>query len=186
MAKSKSRQPGREANLIAWRRSPEFRAIANRTLAEFNANQKYLPRCGAKRKSDGEPCRGFALKNGRCRFHGGLTPRGDNWHKPRLPKRGEARGVERLDRKLVQQEKLLRARRARLAAMSPEQREKHLAWHATHRPKTERQREQTRQDRAAKKWLSDVMKPVPATSDKPTTQPKRHSNKTSMHEGIFR
>jgi hypothetical protein len=28
------------------------------------------PRCGAKRR-DGEPCRGAAMPNGRCRMHGG-------------------------------------------------------------------------------------------------------------------
>lgn len=31
------------------------------------------PRCGARRKRDGEPCQAAALRNGRCRFHGGLS-----------------------------------------------------------------------------------------------------------------
>ena len=31
------------------------------------------PRCGARRKSDGEACQARALDNGRCRFHGGLS-----------------------------------------------------------------------------------------------------------------
>ena len=30
------------------------------------------PRCGAKRR-DGEPCRGAAMVNGRCRMHGGRS-----------------------------------------------------------------------------------------------------------------
>ncbi|GGB46297.1 hypothetical protein GCM10011409_24830 [Lentibacillus populi] len=29
--------------------------------------------CGAKKKKNGEPCQNKALKNGRCRFHGGLS-----------------------------------------------------------------------------------------------------------------
>jgi hypothetical protein len=32
-------------------------------------------RCGAK-KRNGEPCKGAAMANGRCRLHGGLTPSG--------------------------------------------------------------------------------------------------------------
>ncbi|MDD2658196.1 MAG: HGGxSTG domain-containing protein [Methylococcales bacterium] len=30
-------------------------------------------RCGAKRARGGEPCKRWALENGRCRFHGGLS-----------------------------------------------------------------------------------------------------------------
>src|SRR4051794_4073731 len=32
------------------------------------------PRCGARTKSSGEPCRSPAMKNGRCRMHGGKSP----------------------------------------------------------------------------------------------------------------
>ena len=31
------------------------------------------PRCGARRKSDGQPCRQPGMANGRCRMHGGLS-----------------------------------------------------------------------------------------------------------------
>ncbi len=34
-------------------------------------------RCGARTKSTGKPCRGFAMKNGRCRLHGGTNPGAD-------------------------------------------------------------------------------------------------------------
>jgi hypothetical protein len=37
-------------------------------------------RCGAKTRKTGEPCQQWALRNGRCRFHGGKTPFG-----PALP-----------------------------------------------------------------------------------------------------
>ena len=36
-------------------------------------NQKGI--CGAKGKRSGLPCRGIPMKNGRCRLHGGKTPR---------------------------------------------------------------------------------------------------------------
>jgi len=29
--------------------------------------------CGAKARSTGKPCRGSAMKNGRCRLHGGAS-----------------------------------------------------------------------------------------------------------------
>lgn len=32
------------------------------------------PRCGARRKYDGEPCQSPAMPNGRCRMHGGASP----------------------------------------------------------------------------------------------------------------
>jgi hypothetical protein len=33
------------------------------------------PRCGARAKTTGCPCRGWAMKNGRCRMHGGRAGR---------------------------------------------------------------------------------------------------------------
>ncbi len=35
--------------------------------------------CGARRKDDGRPCQRLAMRNGRCRLHGGLAtgPRTD-------------------------------------------------------------------------------------------------------------
>ena len=32
-----------------------------------------VPRCGARSKRTGKPCRGPAMLNGRCRLHGGLS-----------------------------------------------------------------------------------------------------------------
>ncbi len=34
------------------------------------------PRCGAHARRTGQPCRNAAMANGRCRMHGGATPRG--------------------------------------------------------------------------------------------------------------
>jgi hypothetical protein len=34
------------------------------------------PRCGAHSRRTGQPCRNGAMPNGRCRMHGGATPRG--------------------------------------------------------------------------------------------------------------
>lgn len=36
------------------------------------------PRCGARRKYDGQPCQAPGMKNGRCRLHGGKST-GPRW-----------------------------------------------------------------------------------------------------------
>ena len=41
----------------------------------------YKP-CGAKKQVNGDCCRAAAMQNGRCRLHGGLSPKGmasTNW-----------------------------------------------------------------------------------------------------------
>ena len=38
-------------------------------LAKANA----APRCGARSKRTGKPCRGAAMPNGRCKLHGGKS-----------------------------------------------------------------------------------------------------------------
>jgi len=42
--------------------------------------QQYL--CGAKAKHSGKPCRQFAMKNGRCYWHGGKSTGAKNPHRP--------------------------------------------------------------------------------------------------------
>jgi len=40
-----------------------------------------IPRCGAKTRV-GHPCERYAMKNGRCRLHGGLSIGAKNPHRP--------------------------------------------------------------------------------------------------------
>lgn len=117
-----------------WRRSARFRRIAQETcranLARFNA----APRCGAKRKRDGQPCEKPALKNGRCDIHGGKTPSGRYWHVPQYADPSTPHGERKFNRKLRDQKRYAEKRAARLAAMTPDERVRHDAWHRTHRP----------------------------------------------------
>ncbi|WHO77465.1 hypothetical protein [Rhizobium leguminosarum] len=91
-------------------------------------------RCGAKRKYDGEPCQQIAMANGRCAYHGGKTGRGAAWHKPGWPNGDAPDAEQKLARKLKDQARAANKRAARLAAMTPEERERHDVWHRTHRP----------------------------------------------------
>src|SRR5262245_1700482 len=102
------------------RRAAQARALGRRNAAAWRRR----PRCGARAKSTGRPCErpGFG-PSGRCHQHGGLTPRGDNWHRPRWP-----RDPRKLDAKLLDLERAAAKRRKRLAAMSAEERAQYDRW----------------------------------------------------------
>jgi len=91
-------------------------------------------RCGARRKYDGQPCQQIGMANGRCAYHGGLTPRGDNWHKPRWPNPDAPDAEQKLARKLRDLERAAKKRAARVAAMSPEERRRYDAWQRACKP----------------------------------------------------
>jgi hypothetical protein len=61
---------GRINVTIRTREKPIDRARA-RVEALLRANA--APRCGARSKRTGKPCRGAAMPNGRCKFHGGKS-----------------------------------------------------------------------------------------------------------------
>ncbi|PNG26222.1 HGGxSTG domain-containing protein [Methylocella silvestris] len=94
-------------------------------MKRINAERLAGPRCGARRKRDGEPCQQLILySNGRCRYHGGKTPKGKHWHKLQLPTADAgADALARKERSVAQrQKKRAAARAAKLADMTPEQR----------------------------------------------------------------
>ena len=44
-------------------------------MQRANEALKHHPRCGAYARTTGEPCKNWAMKNGRCRMHGGKAGR---------------------------------------------------------------------------------------------------------------
>lgn len=126
------------------------------------------PKCGARRKHDGKPCQQDALENGRCRIHGGLTPKGDNWHCVRGPKKGPAAG-RKLAGKLADLERRQKRLAARLATMTPAEREKYSAWHRTHQagPASARaaKKDERRQAKEAQRLLCRAKPPAAYVSD---------------------
>ena len=104
--------------------------VALAALARWNANQASLPRCGAKRKKEAGVCTRPAMKNGRCAWHGGLTPRGDKWHQARWPKASDPRAMSRMVAKLRALQKAAKERAARLARMTDEEIAAYRKWHA--------------------------------------------------------
>jgi hypothetical protein len=86
------------------------------------------------------------MENGRCAWHGGLTPKGDAWHKPRWPKAGPA-AEKKLQRKLRDLDRATKKRAARVAAMTPAERERYERWRQAHKPGSAKARAAARHQR---------------------------------------
>lgn len=128
--------------------TPQQRAAASAALKRWHREVRpHAAKCGAKARSTGEPCRNVGLENGRCYWHGGVTPKGDDYHKPRWPKRTAPDAEEKLNRKLRDREKASKKRAARLANMTPLQRKRHEAWQRSHKPGPPGPRKMARRER---------------------------------------
>ena len=139
-------RPGRP--LTAWQRSAAFRAVALAALRKINTRRHLMVTCNATAKSTGQRCQQLPVRGStKCRFHGGVTPRGDNWHRPRWPRPSDPKALEKIDRILRSQAKSAKERGARLATLSPAMRERYANWVRAHRPgpKAARLRERAHQ-----------------------------------------
>lgn len=162
---SKYKRPG------GWRGSAAQIALSTAVIKRWNRHGRYLhPKCGARRKSDGQPCQNLAMENGRCRFHGGRVPKGDGrWHRPRWPDPAPGANAK-LNRKLTDLQRAAEKRTKRLARMTPQQREAYDTWLRDHQPTTKadrkRKREFRRQDQEARKSIERLANAPP----KPKTE----------------
>lgn len=112
-----------------YHRSSEFRTIADAALKRYNALRPFLPKCGARRKRDGEPCQNLPLRNGRCRVHGGKTPSGAAWHRPVWPDKSSPNAEGKLHKKLQALERAAKSRARRVARMEAAERARYEKWH---------------------------------------------------------
>lgn len=150
----RKRPPGKTARQRAWFASAQAADQRRDATRQSKAVRRGQPKCGAARKSDRQPCRNLSLANGRCRLHGGCTGAGKDWHKVLLPLDPVKRA-----KKVRELERRRQAQRARVDAMTPEQRARYDAWHRTHRPGSPAEREQRRRDRDAKRLLDRLQRP---------------------------
>jgi hypothetical protein len=131
--------PRRPSEALArWRESAAWRAIATASVRRINAG----PKCEARTRTTGEPCRAAAMENGRCYRHGGRTPKGAAWHKPTFPVDGK-----RFYGKLGDLQRRKAKQDRRREAMTPEERERHERWRQTHAPGPNAARAATRETR---------------------------------------
>jgi uncharacterized protein YciI len=112
-----------------WSQSAQFRQIGRDAIRQWNAGRARLPRCEATRKGEGGRCQQWPMANGRCYWHGGATPRGEQFHRMSVPA-----STEKLDAKLHTSQRKNKRRLAWLASMTPERRVKYDAWVRTHQP----------------------------------------------------
>lgn len=154
----KRRRPGpRSARQQAWASSDRFKAIGRASCLRLNRERALLPHCGAIAKRSGEPCGNPAMANGRCRFHGGRTPSGSDWHKPQWPDANSPRAEQRLAAKLNDRERAAKARQRKLSAMKPDEFAQHQRWHRDHKPGSAEKRAAARAERKANAELRGRM-----------------------------
>lgn len=114
--------------LAAWNKTPAGCEHHERLNEMTRRRWKTAARCGALAKGTGESCKQLAMENGRCRWHGGLTPKGREWHRVQAAPSGrEAQKLDTIERRV-------KARARRLRKMTPEELERHEAWQRSHKP----------------------------------------------------
>lgn len=131
--------------------APAAIAAGTSALRRYHARRHTNPICGAKGKTSGKPCQMPPMENGRCRMHGGLTPKGDQWHLVRRQSPSK-RAAAKLQAKLETLERRAKERAARLAAMTVEERAAYDKWVREHQPgpaAARAARKRTRQDAEA-------------------------------------
>jgi len=147
MTRRRKRRAAISKKQRAWFDSPRMRDIRRIAATASIAARAEMSKCGARTRSGGR-CQKPGMANGRCDRHGGKTPSGAQWHRPVLsadPVR-RARKLKTLERRRTQLA-------ARVAAMTPEERERYERRRTAARPGTPAQRAQRRQDRSARKGL---------------------------------
>lgn len=152
MKRRRKPTPGLSPRQRAWSNSPQCADVARRASQIAAEVRAEAPKCGARRKGDGQPCQLPGLENGRCRLHGGLTPKGNDWHRPRWPNSNAP--AWKLEKKLRELELRRKKRAARLAKMSPEERERFERLSRARQPSSISAREAIRRNREVVRSLS--------------------------------
>lgn len=165
----KRRRPQRAPT--AWQSSAQFRAIRLEALERWNERRHLQAKCGARRKSDGDPCQQVSMANGRCYWHGGRTGTQEQWHRPIWPDGARPGAMTKLSRKLDGRDRAARKRARRIKKMTPEERTAHQEWQKTHAPGPPGPRAAARERRRQQNDVAGIFnRPVQATPVDPERQ----------------
>lgn len=145
------RVPGRTARQDAWAKSTQNVAVLASARGAAAKATALAPKCGARTRGAGTPCQLPVVEGrSRCRRHGGATPRGSDWHRVQWR---PGMSTAQLESKLRSLERRREKRAARIAAMTPEERQRFEARSRAVRPKTAAQRAAAAQNRSARAAL---------------------------------
>lgn len=147
-----------------------LKAVGRAALMKYNREVRpHRPRCDAIRKRDGERCENIASPNGKCRVHGGATPRGDEWHKPQWPSGSRPDWQKKLHEKLARLDRNRRRLERRLAKMSDDERKGYERWQRDHKPGPPAERARRRVDHnhasETREWLQQIDQQRPASAE---------------------
>ena len=176
--------------------SPAFDKHRQRGLRRSLESRANGPKCGAKSRQTGLPCKQPVKEEGkRCRYHGGATPKGNDWHRRQYPS-----SPHRLEGKLKALKRRDREAEERREQMTPEERETHEERRRHRAPGTLSERRRASDGRKAREMvarlLKDREKPVSDEAETLTAEIDRlkalrdHAvihgdNETEDDEGIF-
>lgn len=137
---------------IAHLNSVSFQEARKTGLVRALEVRQNGPKCGAKKRSGSGTCKQPVTESGkRCRYHGGATPKGNEWHRRQWPTKGTSES--RLKVKLKSLELRDREAEARRAEMTPEQREAHEDRRRAMRPASLTERAARKQAREAQRFI---------------------------------
>lgn len=122
-----------ENALAAWAQTPEGQAVRRQHALANIELIRAMPRCGAKAKSTGQPCRQPGSgRGGRCVYHGGRSTAGDTWGLRQWSDHPSPVVARRQVTKAKWVERAEAEREARIAAMSPVEQARYWRWREAH------------------------------------------------------
>lgn len=159
----RKRRPGRSARQDAWAKSAQCAATLASARGAAAKAVALAPKCGARTKGSGRPCQLPVVEGrARCRRHGGATPRGADWHRVQWGRPGMS--TAQLEAKLRSLERRRKKRAAKVAAMTPDERQRFEARSKAMRPRTAAQRTAAVHDRATRAVFLEAQKRPPRPS----------------------
>lgn len=137
---------------LAHLNSVDFQEARQKGLRRALETRLNGPKCGARKRSGEGACKQPVSAPGkRCRYHGGATPKGNDWHRRQWPARGAPESRLKIKQKSL--ELRGRAAEARRQEMTPEEREKHEIRRRAMSPTSKAERAMKRQAKEARQLM---------------------------------
>lgn len=114
------------------------------------------PKCTAVAKATGVQCGNPGMGNGKCRLHGGLSPKGENWGRIRPPEADTPREKRKYLRRLENAERRRQRQEAVRATLPDEERAWREKRSADFISGSKPERAAVKADKASRAWARDL------------------------------